>query len=282
MHRNLGVKTAMRKCFWLSCCILFACVSSLHSQQSSDGKGTLERELLENEKEIWERGSRNDFQGWAKLVSDDALAVYNTGYASKAEVLEAIQGMDAGRYSMENVRIIPVCDSAGLVVYKVTQTWKERGKTLERQYYVSSLWEKRDGKWMSHFWQETDTTLPDDQLSAQALGKEREIQEAQKNNDWAEFADMISDDLVAIDEGGIHSKKELLETIKAADIRFSDYKMEDVRTIPEGNGAIVAYKQTLVGMEHGKPFTWHVYTHSRWERRGDKWLLTMFQDSMAK
>ena len=81
---------------------------------------------------------------------------------------------------------------------------------------------------------------------------------------------------------GIRTKKELLDAIKAADIRFSDYKMEDVRTIPEADGAIVAYRQTLVGTEQGKPVTWHIYTHSRWQRRGGKWLLTMFQDSMPK
>lgn len=107
-----------------------------------------------------------------------------------------------------------------------------------------------------------DTALPDDDLSIQALAKEREIQEAQKRNDWPKFADLLSDDLVAIDEDGIRSKKELLDAIKGADIRFSDYNMEDVRTIPEGNGAIVAYKQTLIGTERGKAFTWRIYTHS--------------------
>lgn len=106
--------------------------------------------------------------------------------------------------------------------------------------------------------------------------------EKSKNNDWPHFADLLGDDLVAIDEDGIRTKKELLDAIKAADIRFSDYKMEDVRTIPEADGAIVAYRQTLVGTEQGKPFTWHIYTHSHWQRRGGKWLLTMFQDSMPK
>lgn len=58
--------------------------------------------------------------------------------------------------------------------------------------------------------------------------------------------------------------------------------MENVKVIPQTNGAIVACRETLVGTEHGKPFTWHIYTHSHWERRGDKWLMTMFQDSTAK
>jgi len=45
-------------------------------------------------------------------------------------------------------------------------------------------------------------------LPAQALAKEREIQEVQKQGDWARFAELLSDDLVAIDEDGIRSKTE--------------------------------------------------------------------------
>jgi hypothetical protein len=40
---------------------------------------------------------------------------------------------------------------------------------------------------------------------------------------------------------------------------LSDYKMEDIRTIPKGNGAIVAYKQTHIGTEQGKPFAFHIW-----------------------
>lgn len=257
-------------------------IGSPAQKTPQSGADTLERQLLANEKAIWDLSIRNDFQGWSQLTSDDALAVYDTGYASKAEVLEAIQGMDGGHYSMEDVRIIPVGDSAGLVVYKVTQDWKEGGKKLERQYYVSSLWQKREGKWLSRFWQETDTTLPDNQLSAQALAKETEILETLKHNDWPAFSDLLADDVVAIDEDGIVGKKELIDGIKSAGTVFTDYKMENVKVIPQGNGAIVAYKETLVGTQNGKPFTWHIYTHSHWERRGGKWLMTMFQDSMAK
>jgi ketosteroid isomerase-like protein len=197
-------------------------------------------------------------------------------------VLSAISGMSDLHYSMDDVRIIPVGNAAGLIVYRITQDWKEGGKKLARQYYVSSLWQNRDGKWLNPFWQETDATLSHDDLSTQALAKEREILETLKHNDWSAFSALLADDAVAIDEDGIHSKQELLDEIQAAGTRFSDYKMENIKVIPQADGAIVAYKETLVGTEHGKPFTWHIYTHSHWEWRGGKWLMTMFQDSMAK
>jgi Domain of unknown function (DUF4440) len=55
-------------------------------------------------------------------------------------------------------------------------------------------------------------------------------------NDWGAFANLLAEDLVAIDEDGIHSKKEVLDEIRAAEVRFSDYKMENVKVIPQTNG----------------------------------------------
>jgi uncharacterized protein DUF4440 len=137
---------------------------------------------------------------------------------------------------------------------------------------ISDLFVERNGKWVALFSQDTQAKssqpLPDDDLSTQALEKEHEILNTLNRNDWTAFANLLAEDLVAIDEDGIHGKQELLEEVRAAEIRFSDYKMEDVKVIPQTNGAIVAYKETLVGTEHGKPFTWHIYTHSHWERRG--------------
>jgi hypothetical protein len=241
-----------------------------------------EEMIIGREKEVLDLTTNGDYANWASLLSDDAVAVYDTGYASKAEVLKALKGMSGIHCSMDMVKVMPIGETAALILYRMTQDWQEQGKQRTRQYYISSLWVKRGGKWLSQFWQETDGALRDDDLSTQALTKEREILEAQNRNDWTAFANLLADDLVAIDEDGIHSKKEVLEQVRMAEVRFSDYKMENIKVIPQDNGATVAYKETLVGTEHGKPFTWHIYTHSHWERRGGKWLMTMFQDSTAK
>jgi hypothetical protein len=161
--------------------LFFACVWPLAAQRPAVGWKlshstsllaaplTSTSKIIAGEKEVWNLGICKDFDGWSKPMTDDLLAVYSTGYASKVEVLEAIQGMGGGHYSMDDVRVIPVCDTAGLIVYKVTEDWKENGKQMAPQCCVSSPWKKHEGKWLSRFWQETDTRLPDDQLIAQAL-----------------------------------------------------------------------------------------------------------------
>jgi hypothetical protein len=116
-----------------------------------------EEMMIAKEKEVLELTAKGDYASWAHLLSDDAVAVYDTGYASKAEVLKALTRISDIHCSMDKVRVMPVGKTAALIIYRMTQDWKEQERRMTRQYYISSLWLKRRGKWLSQFWQETDT-----------------------------------------------------------------------------------------------------------------------------
>jgi len=275
--------------------ILLLCFMSLplalRGQQPASETGTSavpppDPFFIEKEKEVWEALKHKDKAADSRLLADDFVGLYGTGFAAKAEhVNQMDEKYTIESYKLQDAKVLRLSPTTALVLYKSTcngsGAWEQY---CSRSDYVSSLWVERDGHWLNLFSQDTTATSNEQEkgLCSQALAKERKIQEVQKQGDWTRFADLLSDDLVAIDEDGIRSKKELLDQIRTADFHLSDYRMEDIRTIPESNGAIVAYKQTHVGTEHGKPFALHIYTHSNWQRRGDKWVLTMYQDSTAK
>ena len=277
-----------------------ACLPPLHAQQSggdastSTGRQELEREIIALEHRYWQAWKHKDAKALAQLRAEDFREVDHDGVWDKRQTEQGDLDLETPEFSMSNEKVSVLQPDVALLTYEIAYKSSHKGKDISSSHsYIASLYARRNGDWQLAYMQESlandsqateraDTTLPDDQLSAQVLAKEREIQEAQKHGDWARFADLLSDDLVAIDEDGIRGKKELLEEIRTSDFHLSDYKMEDIRTIPEGKGLIVAYKQTHVGTDHGKPFALHIYTHSNWQKRGDKWVLTMFQDSTAK
>jgi hypothetical protein len=264
-----------------------------NSQPGSTLGGEPDSFFIDKEKEVWEALKHKDKAADSDLLADEFVGLYNTGFATKSDHAKQMNDRySIDSYNLQDAKILRLSPQMALLLYKATckgsGEWEEY---CSRPDFVSSLWVERDRHWVNLFSQDTlaagnekqpDTTRLDDQLSAQALAKEKEILETLKRNDWPAFADLLADDVVAINEDGIVGKKELIDGIKAAGTIFSDYKMENVKVIPQGNGAIVAYRETLVGTQNGKSFTWHIYTHSHWERRGDKWLMTMFQDSMAK
>ena len=119
-------------------------------------EASFEREIISNEKSVLDLSALGKLDAYSKRLSNDVLAVYSTGYADKADVLGALRAMSDVHYSMEDVKVLKISDKAALIAYKMTQDWTEAGKKLARQYYVSSLWTKDNGKWLSRFWQETD------------------------------------------------------------------------------------------------------------------------------
>lgn len=121
-----------------------------------------------------------------------------------------------------------------LLTYRLDEIGIDHGSATPSTKYISSIWAYRDGKWLNVLGHDSPARSNEEEagLSAQVLVKEREIEELQKQNDWQKFADLLSDDLLAIDEDGFRTKKEFLDAIKGAKIRFTDYKMEDVKVIP--------------------------------------------------
>src|ERR1700676_3285362 len=75
--------------------------------------------IIGKEKEVFDLTAKGDYAGWASLLSDDALAVYDTGYASKPEVLKYLTGMSDFHGSMDQVRVMPVGKTAALIVYRM-------------------------------------------------------------------------------------------------------------------------------------------------------------------
>jgi hypothetical protein len=58
---------------------------------------------------------------------------------------------------MAAVKFIPLSADSGLIVYTLTESGASHGKEFTARVYVSSLWIKRDGKWLCEFSQETGT-----------------------------------------------------------------------------------------------------------------------------
>jgi len=388
--------------------------------------------IIGKEKEVFDLTAKGDYAGWASLLSADALAVYDTGYASKPEVLKYLTGMSDFHGSIDQVRVMPIGKTAALIIYRMTQGWTEQGKPMARQYYVSSLWVKPAGKWLSQFWQETDaansqaqegktvqnqnnsatddtnellridtellnayvhrdlgirdryvadefvgvdssggvyskqqdmqelkdgtftlksfrtegvqvrflrdsaivtgrnttTTIykgeeetgtirfadtfhrrdgrwqmlysqdtnvadtsatsgeTDDAVLKAIVANEKKIMETLQRNDIIAFGNMLPDDLIDVEDEGIHTKAEWLkefEEQKKSGLLFKDFKMDGLRLVRYGpSAATLVFRETIDGTQDGKPFQWHFNSSSGYVNRSGKWMPVLYQDSVAK
>ena len=113
---------------------------------------SLTEELLELEKRLVDPELRSTPEKLAPLLADDFIEFGSGGHAyDKKRVLFLLRRLAPAAISIEEFRVINVCDSAALVTYRAC-TESTRASTA-RYSLRSSLWLLRDGAWQIVFHQ---------------------------------------------------------------------------------------------------------------------------------
>jgi len=88
-------------------------------------------------------------------IAEEAVFVDAHGPATKAEVVEHTKAFRLHDFAMTDVRFVRLGAESGLIVYSLTESGESHGHEFSARVYVSSAWEKRNGKWRCLFSQET-------------------------------------------------------------------------------------------------------------------------------
>jgi len=115
----------------------------------------LQERIAAKEREELNSLKTGDLALFAGLLADDAVFVDIHGPAGKTEVVEHTAGFRLLEYAMEDVRFVPISETAGLIAYKLTEKGASHGRDFAATVYVSALWVEREGKWVCKFSQET-------------------------------------------------------------------------------------------------------------------------------
>jgi len=131
--------------------------NSVGAAQGADGAGgdAMRDALVAQEQAGMDALKTGDVAGFGSMVSEDAVFVDDHGPATKAGVVKNVGGFRLIDDSMEDVRLVRVSDTAGLIVYKLTERGTSHGREFAATVYVSTLYAQRGGKWVSLFSQET-------------------------------------------------------------------------------------------------------------------------------
>jgi len=96
-----------------------------------------------------------DLTAFGASTAEDAIFVDAHGPATKAEVMEHTTEFRLHDYTMADIKFIPLSVDSGLIIYTLTESGTSHGKDFTARVHVSSLWLKRDRKWLCEFSQET-------------------------------------------------------------------------------------------------------------------------------
>ena len=124
-------------------------VTSGASPASSPSPVTTSDDLVANERAIWEALKAKNYDGFASALAPESIEVEPNGVHDKAGTMRLVRSFDFSKADLSEFRSVPFDSDAGLVVYKVKLPGPEPAE------YHTTIWAKKDGKWMAVFHQGT-------------------------------------------------------------------------------------------------------------------------------
>lgn len=118
------------------------------------------------------------------------------------------------------------------------------------------------------------------------MESENRIVATLQKNDIAAFGSLLPDDVIDVEDDGIHGKTEWLKVIqkqKDEGYLFTDFKFENPQLLRLGPDAAIMYaSERWHALDSGKISETHVYTHALYVRRSGHWVPIFYQDSNAQ
>ena len=114
-------------------------------------------DFIRLETQVWRALADGDPDADGRMLSEDFLGVYPTGFADrKSHVEQLIDGPTVASFALHDARMLTVSESAVILSYRAEFERPASPVASEVQsMYVSSLWCRRDGAWLNVFSQDT-------------------------------------------------------------------------------------------------------------------------------
>ena len=114
---------------------------------------TVEKELVELEKEYWQAIKDQDVETAMRLTDDECIVSGASGFSRLSK--DALEGMmQSSSYTLDRFHIGKdaevrlLTDDVAIVAYKVQEELTVDGKPVKLDAAESSAWVRRDGQWV--------------------------------------------------------------------------------------------------------------------------------------
>ncbi len=124
------------------------------TKMSKDSK--VEAQIIALEKAGWEAWKNKNAAWYQTNLADDALQVNGGGVLNKSQILK-ITGTDCEikSFSLDNFKFLMLDKNSALITFTGMQDGVCGGKTIPAKVYSTSVYVRRDGKWLNALYTET-------------------------------------------------------------------------------------------------------------------------------
>lgn len=120
-------------------------------------------ELVELESKVWDALRRGDAATDARLLAEDFLGVYPSGFADRSDHAAQLEnGPTVADFELHDARLMVLSETDVLLAYRAEWHRLRNGTRGDHEtMYVSSLWSRRAGRWVNVFSQDSPAQATD-------------------------------------------------------------------------------------------------------------------------
>lgn len=115
------------------------------------------KDIEEANRALNEAFTKRDAEAIRRLTAEEHVAItsYYGGRQTTAEQLKTLPDLQVTEYAVGEVTVNLLTADVALVTFPLNQNGKFKQIPLARKNYVSSVWVRRNGKWLEASYQET-------------------------------------------------------------------------------------------------------------------------------
>jgi Domain of unknown function (DUF4440) len=148
----------MNKLLLTSLSVIISCAEFAASGQEIEAsKNALKETLVKLEKQSWEAWKTRDGKFYEGFLSDDHVELGARGPFGKSTVVKFVGSpvCEVKSYTVDHFELTNFDGDTALLTYHAAQETTCAGKVVPSPVWVSSLYVKRDGRWLSALYQQT-------------------------------------------------------------------------------------------------------------------------------
>jgi len=132
-------------------------VSVGHGQTQQTDKDALKETLINLEKQSWVAWKNHDGKFFQDFLSDDHVEIGAGGLTNKATVVAGVASpvCHVNSYTVEKFSLTIFDANTALLTYHAAQDTTCNGNPVPSPVWVSSLYVKRNGRWLNALYQQT-------------------------------------------------------------------------------------------------------------------------------
>ncbi|CAN5812729.1 hypothetical protein BH20ACI4_BH20ACI4_20310 [soil metagenome] len=259
-------------------------VSSVAFGQMKMSKNTnksVEAQITALEKAGWEAWKNKDAAWFQNNTSDDALSVHADGVSNKTQIIKGISDCEVKSVSLDDFKFMMLDKNSALITFTGNQDAVCGGAIQPAVVRASSVYVKRNGKWLNTFYTEVAADQESGSVETQIIGLEKAGWAAWKNKDTSWFQKNTTDDYLLVNNFGVENKSQLLEST-ANGCEVKSYSLDNFKFVMmTKDSALLTYTAMQDAVCEGNTLPKNVNSSAVYVRRGGKWLGSLYMETAA-